>query len=294
MRTTLSRFLHRLNGSTRVLAALQERLASLEQDVRHARRAIEELEQLAISGSLSSHRRLIERYGHVRIIADKPVADDSPDHLVPWGTARDNSKNLRFNARLRAWIPVEHITLLDLGCSGGGQVKTFLDQGCYAVGVEGSDFSRKAMRAEWATIPEFLFTADIARPFSVVRANATQELFRFTVITLWEVIEHIHRDGLPGVFANIDRHLAPSGVVIMSVSPNSDVINGVELHQTIEDRAWWLRTVTELGFTHHQDIFDYFGNDFVRGEENACGSFHLVLSRREENPMFRECLPGNQ
>ena len=38
-------------------------------------------------------------------------------------------------------------------------MRSFIEQGCLAVGVEGSDLSMRALRAEWATIPEFLFTA---------------------------------------------------------------------------------------------------------------------------------------
>ena len=284
MRAFLVRFLHRLNGLYRVLEALKDAEGRVLD-------RIERLEQFSASASWILRTRLVERHGYLKILTAKPVAADSPDHLAPWGTARDNSTNLRFNARMRAWIPAEQLRVLDLGCSGGGQVKSFLDQGCYAVGVEGSDFSRRTLRAEWATIPEFLFTADITEPFSLVSENSGDEPFLFSVITLWEVIEHLRREKLPALFENIDRHLAPSGVVIMSVSPNSDIVNGVELHQTIENRDWWLRAVSNLGFTHHQDICDHFAGDYVRGHDNALDSFHLILTRNDEEPMFRDRLP---
>ncbi len=67
----------------------------------------------------------------------KPIALDSPDHLVPLGTRQDNSVNRAFNRKLRTLIPQPRV--LDLGCAGGGMVASFLDEGDFAVGVEGSD-----------------------------------------------------------------------------------------------------------------------------------------------------------
>jgi hypothetical protein len=73
-----------------------------------------------------------------------PVALDSPDHLCPWGTARDSSTNSRFNEKVyRLFEPLGRFPrVLDLGCSGGGFVRACLNDGCLAVGIEGSDFSK--------------------------------------------------------------------------------------------------------------------------------------------------------
>ena len=231
---------------------------------------------------LYQRARLRDRYGAVRVLTERPVAADSPDHLVPWGTARDNSVNGRFNAKLSAWISPHDLTVLDLGCSGGGAVRSFIEQGCLAVGIEGSDYSLRRQRAEWATIPEFLFTADITAPFTVEAGG--QCLFRFSVITAWEVMEHIRSEELDRVLANMARHLTTGGVLIMSVSTRSDVVNGVELHQTVEGKDWWMRKFDGAGFDQHEDIVAFFGNDFVRWEENAPGSFHAILTRAGETP----------
>ena len=73
----------------------------------------------------------------LRVVTDTPVALDSPDHLTPWGTARDNSKNIRFNHKLLRLF--NHLSrplqVLDLGCSGGGFVRSLLDVGQFAVGI---------------------------------------------------------------------------------------------------------------------------------------------------------------
>ncbi len=211
------------------------------------------------------------------------MAVQSPDHLVPWGTANDNSRNQRFNARLITMVPHDRLSILDLGCSGGGQVRSFIEQGYLAVGVEGSDYSARRLRAEWPTIPDYLFTADITKPFHIATSRGSGAL-KFGVITLWEVIEHIAERDLPQLLANIDAHLQPMGLVIMSVSPNSDIIEGVELHQTIQQRPWWEALFASHGWVNHPRVVACFDNDFVRGEPNAPGSFHFALSRVGERP----------
>ena len=46
-------------------------------------------------------------------------------------------------------------------------MKSILDAGGFAVGVEGSDYSQRHKRAEWATIPDHLFTTDATVPFQL-------------------------------------------------------------------------------------------------------------------------------
>jgi 2-polyprenyl-3-methyl-5-hydroxy-6-metoxy-1,4-benzoquinol methylase len=227
--------------------------------------------------------RLHEKFGAMDIITDDPVALDSPDHLVPWGTAHDNSRNERFNARLMSLVPSDRLAVLDLGCSGGGQVRSFIEQGYLAVGVEGSDYSQRSLRAEWATIPDFLFTADITKPF-VIQGGGREGAVPFGVVTLWEVIEHIRECDLPAVLRNIDAHLMHGGLVIMSVSPNSDIIDGTELHQNIKPQDWWDDFLYRAGWQNHKGLVEYFGDDFVRGGANAPNSFHYVLSRIQDEP----------
>lgn len=229
----------------------------------------------------------------IQVRTEKPVAVDSPDHIIPWGTKNDNSTRLTFNLKLARWIPPERLTVLDLGCAGGGFVRSVLEMGCLAVGIEGSDYSKIRGRAEWARIPSHLFTADISEPFEVLALEEGQPArrLRFAVITAWEVLEHIRSAALAKVFRNIDAHLEPQGVFIASVSPNEEVIEGVRLHQTVQPREWWLEEARRNGFQHHSAILDYFGDDWIRWERNAPGSFHLVLARVGEPLPYAERLP---
>jgi 2-polyprenyl-3-methyl-5-hydroxy-6-metoxy-1,4-benzoquinol methylase len=119
-----------------------------------------------------------------RVITDHPVALDSEDHQIPGGTMHDNSTNPVFNRKLYQLLShLPKLRVMDLGCAGGGFVKSLVDDGHEAIGLEGSDYSlhwdgpggteqeratrKPGKRAEWATIPDRLFTCDITRPFQV-------------------------------------------------------------------------------------------------------------------------------
>jgi SAM-dependent methyltransferase len=220
----------------------------------------------------------------LKIETSAPIAYDSPDHLQPWGTARDSSTNIRFNRKL---YPIFHflkrpLRILDIGCSGGGFVRSCLNDGCIAVGVEGSDYSKRMLRAEWAYLADrFLFTADITKPFTIKSLyddGVTSSLI-FDVITSWDVLEHITIEDLPEVIKNIKNHLAPSGLCVFSISMDEEIIDGVRLHQTVETRDWWINLFSQHGLHHLEGFEEWFGGQYVRGKKyGAPGSFHLVLS----------------
>ncbi len=226
------------------------------------------------------------RLDRVFIETDAPIAWDSPDHVQPWGTAHDNSRNARFNTKLyRLYANLGRpFRVLDLGCAGGGFVRECIDDGCIAVGVEGSDYSARMARAEWGVLGgRFLFTADLTRPFRVMAVwDGTPSMLSFDVITAWEVLEHIARSDIGAVCANIRRHLGETGLAILSISGGPDVVNGVELHQTVENRSWWLEVLRTNGLYHQDQLIAYFGDQFVRGpRQNAAASFHLILAPTE-------------
>lgn len=227
----------------------------------------------------------------VQVETSKPVAYDSPDHVEPWGTADNNTKNPRFNRKLFDYLPPNQVKLLDIGCSGGGLVKSVLDDGAFAVGIEGSDYSKKIKRAEWATIPDHLFTADATVPFKVVGDD--KSVMQFNVITAWEFFEHIAEDSLGAVLDNMKRHLAPGGIILASIAGYEDVVNGVRLHQTVQDKAWWEKTFASNGLTRQPLLESYFNFDMVRGEPfRYLGSFTVALTRQGEALPYPEKLRG--
>ena len=85
---------------------------------------------------------------------DHPVAYRSDDHLYPRGTIFDNSTNHRFNCQLYELLNFQpDLRFLDLGCAGGGLVRSYLEDGYFAMGLEGSDSSKRKRSGEWDTIP---------------------------------------------------------------------------------------------------------------------------------------------
>lgn len=224
----------------------------------------------------------------ITVKAEREIAWESPDHLLPVGTRRDNHRNQRFNDKLyKLYGFARQLKVLDLGCSGGGFVKDCFDDGHIAIGLEGSDYSKQFRRAEWRTIPEFLFTCDVTGEFEVlmeVKGGQSQRA-QFDIVTSWEVMEHFATPDISRVAANVKKHLAPGGLWIMSVSQRADFYNGVNLHQTVQPRSWWIAQFKQLGLEHREEFVKYFNTQFVRGPKfgYSDGSFHLVLCQSKDN-----------
>ena len=114
-----------------------------------------------------------------------------------------------------------------------------------ALGLEGSDFSLKFKRANWATLAnKNLFTCDITKPYQVTLDGRPAQ---FHLITAWEVMEHIATPDLEIVFTQVRKHLAPGGYFIASTTETSDMHEGLELHQTQWTNAQW-RAYVEKNF----------------------------------------------
>jgi SAM-dependent methyltransferase len=185
--------------------------------------------------------------GKIEVITNHPVAFSSPDHIVPYGTKYNNSTNRSFvllmNRIIRQRGSQEPPCFMDLGCSGGQLVKDFADLRWIAVGLEGSDYSLKAKRANWRHLAgKALFTCDITKPFEV---KFNGQKLKFHLITAWEVLEHIHPDDLEQVFQNIRSHLIEGGYFIASTASYSSLQDGVELHQTRKTNSEWDKFIAE-------------------------------------------------
>ena len=221
-----------------------------------------------------------------RVKTDKVVANDSHDHQWPRGTIINNSRNLSFNRKLYAHFGNrKDLRILDLGCSGGGFVRSFLEDGYVAIGLEGSDVSKKLRSAEWNTCPSHLFTADITAPFQI--CDACEVAMTFHCITAWEVLEHIPEDKLDALLDNIRRHLKDDGIFVASIDmvPDGNPILGVVYHVTMQAERWWHSRFAEAGFESASHQFRT--QDYVRGHgmglmdwDPADGDgFHVVLKK---------------
>lgn len=223
----------------------------------------------------------------ISIETSYPVAFTSADHLHPRGTANDNTRHPRF-VRASERIFKGKVATLDIGCSGGGLVFDFLQQGHKAIGIEGSDYSLKMQRAYWALLPNHLFTADAAKPFQLIGADGAEH---FKLITAWELLEHIPEETLPGLFSNIYNHLTDDGLFVASVAtfPDFDPVTGVVWHVTLHDREWWRGKLRENGLEMVESPYEFLdyprgaGNPLVIGDWNAAtnpeSGFHLAARR---------------
>jgi SAM-dependent methyltransferase len=128
-------------------------------------------------------------------------------------------------------------------------------------------------RAEWATIPNNLFTADVTAPFQLYQDGVP---LRFDFVTAWEFLEHITQDDLPAVFENIDRHLAPEGLFLASVNTWGSLFDGIDLHQTIQPVEWWNDEFTRLGWRRNVEAEKHFETTWLRQDS---GDFHVALER---------------
>jgi 2-polyprenyl-3-methyl-5-hydroxy-6-metoxy-1,4-benzoquinol methylase len=218
--------------------------------------------------ALDSVDNFIERR-NVVIITDYPVAYESLDHLFPRGTKNDNTRYPRFIHKCETLFSgKEKLNFCDLGCSGGGMVLDAALRGHYSVGIEGSDLSSRAQRAEWRLLRKNLFTADITKPLGIIDLD-TQETVTFDVISAWEVVEHLSEGQLFGLFDNVAKHLADDGVFVGSIANYSDKQpeTGTELHVTQQPYEWWSDKFSTYGFEAHQELFDYA--DLARGGYNG-------------------------
>jgi 2-polyprenyl-3-methyl-5-hydroxy-6-metoxy-1,4-benzoquinol methylase len=187
---------------------------------------------------------------------DHPIAEDSPDHIQPRSTKLDNSTNRKFNERLLHLYKNKKPSVLDFGCAGGGMVRTLIDDGCVAVGLEGSDYNLKHQRAEWAVIPDNLFTCDLSYPFTLHTGD--KQPYKFDVITAWEFVEHLPEERLPQMVENMWRHLNLNGLIIGSTTSLNSIYDGVEHHQTLKPMWWWSDLFAEYGFRRQVDKESYF------------------------------------
>lgn len=192
-----------------------------------------------------------ETSGNFAVETNHRVAFESPDHIVPFGTALNNSTNKKFVLHMDEFLRRElkagtaTLNFMDLGCSGGQLVADFMKLKWRGVGLEGSDFSLKFKRANWATLANInLFTCDITKPYQVTLDGQPAQ---FHLITAWEVMEHIATPDLDAVFNQVRKHLAPGGYFVASTTETSDIQEGLELHQTQWTNVQW-RAYVEKSF----------------------------------------------
>ena len=207
----------------------------------------------------------------MKVITDHPVAISSPDHLFPWGTARDNTTDHGFIEEIENFFNNKKIKTLDIGCSGGQLTIDFYNRGHVAIGIEGSDYSLVNERANWPQYKnKLLFTCNATKPYTIT--DDTNNPVQFDLITAWEVLEHIHKNDFKPFFNNILNHMHEKSIFCCSINTNEDVINGYKLHQSAYTQDVWLKEILPTYF----DVYPFPFINRVR----CGGSFHTLLKKK--------------
>jgi predicted TPR repeat methyltransferase len=210
-----------------------------------------------------------------RVETEFPIAFDSPDHLYPWGTKRDNNTNEGFiRDIISRFLSDNKVRVIDLGCSGGGLIKNWLDYTEYAIGLEGSDYSVKHERAEWPELHnKNLFTCDVTRPYQIMYDDKP---YKANIITAWELIEHIEPTRVDDFFKMIDNHLEVDGIFVGSGTDSSDCPEGQELHLSPYEKSFW---------DHHAAKFYYQDIPYPFAHSVRTGSYLFCYKKTDPNKL---------
>lgn len=147
---------------------------------------------------------------------DFPVALDSPDHIDPHGgTQQDYTDGTSFAKYLAKHFP-DKKTIIDLGTATGTVPLTMCKFGMNAVGLEGSDASKKRGIGAWGEAPGIVRTCDISRPFSIV--DKIGKPFRFDFVISAEVFEHIEPCRIEILFENIRDLMHDESIGVFNIN----------------------------------------------------------------------------
>ncbi len=221
-----------------------------------------------------------------KLLTNKPVALDSPDHIDPQGAVMNNTGDPLFNELLyKLW---DHkISIIDMGCAGGAFIIRCHEDGNLAVGLEGSDAPVKRGLYNWPHYKDKnLFNCDVTEPFMLLLDD---QQFLCDCITSWEFLEHIAIDKIDVVLQNTINHLKDGGLYVCSISSGTQTYcdsiygklwgaysifkNAKFNHQNQNTPEWWDKKFAEFGFIRRDDLRARFGGRFIRGPGYGCADW---------------------
>ncbi|MEO7242702.1 MAG: class I SAM-dependent methyltransferase [Variovorax sp.] len=171
-----------------------------------------------------------------------------------WQGTRDHDVSQNIATLLRHIDRAAPLSILDLGCGPGRDLRTFAELGHNAIGLEGAPQVAALARAHSGCVvwEQNLLTLELpAAEFDGVFANA--------------VLFHVPSAELPRVLLALDATLKPGGVLFSS-NPRGQGQEGWqgERFGAYHDLAAWRRFMAAAGFT---ELEHYFRPDGLPREE---------------------------
>ena len=171
-------------------------------------------------------------------------AFDTPDHIMPVGSIRDNYTNISLINEVLQYFNNSNIKVLDLGCAGGQFLVDFLRSGADVVGIEGSSHVFNGPgKFNWIKLMNHnFFLCDITKPFNISEYSESYENnTKFDFIHCSEVMEHIEEVDLISFLNNVKKHLSTDGVFCCQIS----IDDTDPLHVSVFDIEKWLKIFDE-------------------------------------------------
>ena len=85
------------------------------------------------------------------------------------------------------------------------------------------------------------------------------------IFTSFEVFEHLKENEIDNLFQNIKIHTHKNSRLILSISTNDSFYKGVNLHQTVKSKNWWLSKFSTLGWEECKLSMKFFNGQYLRG-----------------------------
>ena len=112
--------------------------------------------------------------------------------------------------------------------------------------------------------------------------------FKFDLITLWEVFEHIETNFLSMLIQNIRRHMHEQSIVVASICTVRDEnpLKKAIYHKTVQSKEWWLEFLNKNGIepinNHHylpEEMLRANGIGYFDPDPKDGYSFHLIAKK---------------
>jgi 2-polyprenyl-3-methyl-5-hydroxy-6-metoxy-1,4-benzoquinol methylase len=199
----------------------------------------------------------------ITVKTDKPIAYDSLDHIHPQGCNNDNNSSASYINDIKKYFNNKKINVLDLGCAGGQIIVDHINSDDLGVGLEGSSHVLDGLaKTNWDKYyNKNLFLCDITEPFQCLDEN--NNVIRFDIIQMWDVLEHIPENKLHILFKNITDHLKDDGVFLGQISRGEGDIK----HISIFSKEKWKMIFEDNNFTLSDCIVSSCPRPALTGEQ---------------------------